>query len=269
MSGDPTEPSAPVDEIVDPTDATDLAVPTVRFADAASLEHLLAVAARVEAIGLGPHALVGGLAVAARLTTVHRVTTDLDAVTDESDPTAIEILTGIADPASATSQRVFIDGVKVDVIDTTALDDDVLADVEPDLQLFLTSHRWALETATTAELVAGAARVRLPVATPAALVAMKAGALARAGRRNKFHSDLFDLLRLVDHHDRHGELAGALAAAPWATGRRTAEALDTAVLADPTRAHRSLVGSGIEIGSLTAAAVAAVVGRLVDDLLAT
>jgi hypothetical protein len=44
-------------------------------------------------------------------------------------------------------------------------------------RLFVVSHRWALDTATAAELVAGDEVASIRVATPSALVAMKSGAL--------------------------------------------------------------------------------------------
>ena len=81
--------------------------------------HLVRVTARLAEADLGPHALIGGLAVMCRLSAVHRATQDIDTVTETTAPTALEVIRssiGEADPSNPN--RVFVDGVKVDVIDT-------------------------------------------------------------------------------------------------------------------------------------------------------
>jgi hypothetical protein len=82
---------------------------------------LVRTTARLAEADLGPHALVGGLAVMCRLAAVHRATQDIDTVTETTTPTAIEVITssiGESDPSHPN--RVLVDGVKVDVIDTEA-----------------------------------------------------------------------------------------------------------------------------------------------------
>lgn len=74
---------------------------------------------RLADAGLGPYALVGGLAVMCRLSAVHRATQDIDTVTETTAPTAVEVIKssiGEADPSNPN--RVIVDGVTVDVIDT-------------------------------------------------------------------------------------------------------------------------------------------------------
>lgn len=151
-----------------------------------------------------PAALVGGLAVTVRLATVHRATNDVDAVSDGDRPRefALEYL-GDAD-ASGTD-RIEIDGVKVDVMATAPLPEDAsdLPDGELD-RLFVLGHRWALETAAqvSVQVVAADGPVvegKFMVATPPALVACKLHALAdrRDTSAAKRESDALDIVRLT------------------------------------------------------------------------
>lgn len=64
----------------------------------------------------GPAALVGGLAVTVRLATMHRATNDVDAVADGDEP-----LRYVGAGVAQGPNRIEIDGVKVDVISTSAL----------------------------------------------------------------------------------------------------------------------------------------------------
>lgn len=139
---------------------------------------LVRVTARLAEADLGPHALIGGLAVMCRLSAVHRATQDIDTVTETTAPTAIEVIRssiGQADPSNPN--RVFVDGVKVDVIDTEGFAAADLEGIEVADRLFVVSHRWALDKATETEIVAGDVTASIRVATPAALVGTKTGAL--------------------------------------------------------------------------------------------
>jgi len=73
-----------------------------------------------ERSGFGPAALVGGLAVTMRLAAVHRATNDVDIVTDGDGPRALA-LEYLADREARESDRIEIDGVKVDVMPTSPL----------------------------------------------------------------------------------------------------------------------------------------------------
>ncbi|MCB1256183.1 MAG: hypothetical protein KDB26_03710 [Microthrixaceae bacterium] len=66
--------------------------PVVTFGANAQLAQLVSVVSQIDAVGIGQHALIGGLAVAVRLSTAHRVTVDIDTVTDDSVPTAAALL---------------------------------------------------------------------------------------------------------------------------------------------------------------------------------
>ena len=135
---------------------------------------LVQATARLAEAHLGPHALIGGLAVMCRLAAVHRATQDVDAVAETTAPTAVEVLTSsIGAPDASGPNRVLVDGVRIDVIDTESLRYEDLDGIDLDDRLFVVSHRWALETATGTELVTGEATASIRVATPAALVAMK------------------------------------------------------------------------------------------------
>jgi hypothetical protein len=95
----------------------------------------------------GPAALVGGLAVTMRLATVHRATNDVDAVTDGDGPRALA-LEYLSDSEARVSDRIEINGVKVDVMPTSPLPTHARDLPDGDLdRLFVLGHRWALETA--------------------------------------------------------------------------------------------------------------------------
>ncbi len=187
---------------------------------------LLAAVAQLEGYDF---ALVGGLAVMVRLGGAHRVTRDLDSVFDNPDEdTAASLVTaGVAAPTD-DGNGVFLDGMKLDVIDTQPLPaavEEVVAD--PAGRLFVCAHRYAYEAATPLIIGAADTTATIRVATPAALIACKAHALryARAQRRaTKRPGDLFDLYRLaLDHHDR---LIEEIADAPWRLRAQVAAALN-------------------------------------------
>lgn len=231
---------------------------------------LVRATARLEEADLGRHALVGGLAVMCRLAAVHRVTQDIDTVTETTAPTAVEVIAssvGAVDPSNAN--RVIIDGVKIDVIDTEAFGYEDLDGVGPEDRLFVVSHRWALDTATGMEIVADGAMAAIPVATPSALVAMKSGAIQRGRPRDprKLGSDLYDVYRLLLEHDRAGAVADSLGAAPFGLGRLVGEALRARIVDQPERAVRWLVGGGLETSAVTAADLGDIVSPLVGRLL--
>lgn len=225
--------------------------PIVTFGANAQMERLVSVLSQINAVGIGQHALIGGLAVAVRLSTAHRVTVDIDTVTDDSVPTAAELLLAtIAEPTTSTQSRVYIEGVRVDLISTTPLQETDLVDFEPAEHLFLAGHRWALESASPLELVAGNHHAHLLVAKPGALLAMKAAALLNNRRGAKAASDLFDLLRLIENHSLRQDALSSLSRAPWGIGHLVATALEVAVIADPTVAYRSMLREGLDVHSL-------------------
>lgn len=92
-------------------------------------------------------ALVGGLAVTIRLATVHRATNDVDTVSEGAGPRDLA-LQYLGDRDAAEKNRIEVDGVKVDVMETWPLPDDSGDLPDDDLdRLFVVGHRWALDSA--------------------------------------------------------------------------------------------------------------------------
>lgn len=231
---------------------------------------LVQATARLAEAHLGPHALIGGLAVMCRLAAVHRATQDVDTVVETTVPTAVEVITSSIGALDASGpNRVLVEGVKIDVIDTESLRYKDLDGIDLDDRLFVVSHRWGLDTATDTELVTGEATASIRVATPAALVAMKSGAVlgGRSREPRKRASDLYDLYRLVLEYDRTGGIAEALTAAPFGLGNLVGEALRTRVVEEPERAVRWLLDGGPEMGAVTPDDLCDLIGPLVDRLL--
>lgn len=196
--------------------------PTVQLVGQATADLVMALT-RLEEFDF---ALVGGLAVMARIGTAHRATNDLDSVFDnpDDDTTAVLVRAGVAEPDPAI-QRVRIDGTKIDVIDTAALptDPDELPD-DPKGRLFVCAHRWAYESSSPVRLISDRHEATVRVAIPDALIAMKSHALRWATpqrRSTKRVSDLHDLYRLASLPDIGTELDGA----PWRLASQAARAL--------------------------------------------
>jgi Nucleotidyl transferase AbiEii toxin, Type IV TA system len=211
--------------------------------DGSMTARLVETVAKVAEAGLGQYALVGGLAVTCRLSQVHRATGDIDTLTETTNPAALELLGRSV--GERDGNRIYIDGIKVDVIDTLALDYDAIDGIEGPDRLFLLGHRYALETARPATIMVThdgsvIAEASTPLATPAGLVATKLHALqtrpdASAPKRA---TDLYDVYLLAG--DYLDEIATDLAAAPLGLGSAVAAALAEAVLDDPTAARRPL-----------------------------
>jgi hypothetical protein len=230
---------------------------------------LVRTTARLSDADLGPHALIGGMAVMCRLAAVHRATNDIDTVAEATTPSAVEVITssiGERDPSKAN--RVLVDGVKIDVIDTQGFRYDDLDGIDEADRLFVVSHRWALETAAHTDLVVSDATASIRVATPPALVAMKAGAVLAGRRREtrKRASDLYDIYRVVAAYDRAGGIADALTTAPFGLGRLVADALRGVVIDEPERAARWLLDGGPEMSAVTADDLQTALGPLIDRL---
>ena len=129
----------------------------------------------------GTFAVIGGLAVMTRLRSVHRITDDIDGVTEQlgDDPSDVAIVLG---ESGRSGVRRLIDGVKIDHIDVSDTPaDQIQAEDLPEDEwdrAFVLSHRWGLDSATAVTI--SAVRKRLVVATvtclaasPASLVTMK------------------------------------------------------------------------------------------------
>ena len=163
--------------------------------------------------------VVGGFAVNVRVSYAHRLTNDLDTVSrDQTEFVDILVETPGSERVGAGRLR-FTDGdldVNIDVMaDTTG----VALVGEPSDRAFALARRLALVTAEPTELVViegtqTVAAATAPVATSAALVALKAVAMPRrasSASPAKVGSDIHDLVRLVQHSDI-GTVADEIAA---------------------------------------------------------
>jgi hypothetical protein len=165
----------------------------------------------------GTFALIGGLAVIARLKTVHRVTDDIDGVSEQigDDPSDISVVLG---ESGRHGVGRLIDGVKVEYIDVG----DTKAAVIPIADLpendwdraFVLSHRWGLDSATPVTISAVTNRVAgttvtCLAASSASLVAMKLQSAPRrtTARVEKAASDYFDLHSLLANAELVTEIA--------------------------------------------------------------
>lgn len=187
------------------------------------------------AAGLTRFTVIGGVAVAARLGRVHRATTDVDTVVDEtSPPEAIAALLAIegAERDPTGRHRVRIAGTQVEIIGVAPLGPGDEIGLTGRERLFVGAHAWALETATPLRLATTAGDdVVAPFATPAALVAMKLHALVDrrpGGPLEKRSGDAWDIFRILLDLDHDGGVSAELALMPsWlrsevrATLRRT------------------------------------------------
>lgn len=150
-----------------------------------AMHALVRAVATMSEADLGRWAVIGGVAVAARLGQAHRVTADVDTVVDQDRlPAAIAVLKALpsatADPAGGP-HRLLLEGTKVEVIEVGQLpQSEDLDELTTRQRLFIASHSWALDTAaplTVASVGQEAQQATAPFATPAALVAMKLHAI--------------------------------------------------------------------------------------------
>lgn len=185
---------------------------------------LVRAIAQMSAADLGPYAIVGGVAVAARLGQAHRVTRDVDTVVDQDHlPAAVAVLRGLPsatpDPEGAP-HRILLEGTKVEVLEVGLMPGaDDLGDLSERQRLFVSAHSWALETATpltVATMGRDSVQATAPFATPAALVAMKLHAIQdRSGDgQAKRAGDAWDIHQLLSNHNRNGQITEALRTGP-------------------------------------------------------
>lgn len=169
---------------------------------------LVRAAARLADSELGRFAVIGGVAVTARLGRAHRATTDLDTVVDDdAPPDTLDVLRHLEGATfdAASTHRVYLDGTKVEVIGTGAVEERDLDGLDDRQILFVASHRWALETATPVTMTAdGGVRATVPMARASALVAMKLHAIQDrrvGGGLDKRAGDAWDIYRLLTDLD--------------------------------------------------------------------
>jgi hypothetical protein len=206
--------------------------------------------------------VIGGLAVICRLQRAHRATGDVDTATDGLDSLSLVVrIPG----ASLDGTDITMNGVTVQVIDTYELGNDV-TDIEPETaRLFVVGHRYAWETAEPVRVTAGAgADEVLEVATPAALLATKAHALADRHESAKRASDTTDIIGLLDTSG--DSIIEALLGAPHSLGALVARSMRRSLIDDAARRARELVAFGDADWALPADQIASVARRVCDEL---
>jgi hypothetical protein len=238
-------------------------------------------AALVRAVGsiarapVGPYAIVGGVAVAVRLGTAHRATTDVDTVVhDATRPAAIEVLSALSGAVRdvATEHRVFLDGTKIELLEVGDIGSGDLDGVPENDALFVASHAWALESATFADVVANEQpdeRVTARFATPPALVAMKLHAIqdrSATSGIDKRAGDGWDIFRLLLDLDGSGAVRSELTEAPRPLRELLVEAVDRVLVAGAARTSGWMRSGDEVMGSVTPDQLRAVGGPLLDAL---
>lgn len=224
---------------------------------------------------LPPWALIGGVAVAINLRGFHRPTSDLDAVSLDGDA-AVTLL--LAKAATRSPNGVKLNGttavVSFDIID--------VSDGPPDHASAYMAHRYALETASTLVVeVRDRSSRRLSatpvrVATPAALIAMKAHSVEGRStmQPEKRVGDLYDMVRLVANFgsgviardlisSAHGVLRGRVAEN---LRDRVADNIEKLFVIDATRSLRELRNDGRGLAATIDRADLAIVAELVTHL---
>lgn len=223
------------------------------------MRSLVAAASRFAEAGLERYAIIGGVAVNARLGRGHRATADLDTVVDDDIvPTALEVLTNldgtVIDPAA--DHRFYIEGTKLEIIGTHSVTDDDLAGLDDLQTLFIAGHRWALDTATPLRLMAddGSSTATVLVARAGALIATKLHAIqdrrARAGI-DKRSGDAWDIYRLLTDLDPDGAVAAELSNAPRQLRRTVQNAAQRILVESPGRTRGWLSSGDDRMGSVT------------------
>jgi hypothetical protein len=208
-----------------------------------------AVAALTEA-SLQRYAVVGGVAVAARLGQAHRATADVDAVVDETvrPPTAVEALLELpeTEPDPEVDHRVYVEGTKIEILPVGPVGPRELEGVPEQDALFAASHSWALATATPLTIVAlvnPSVRTTALFATPAALLAMKLHAIQtrRSGGAHKRAGDAWDIYRILVDLDAEGKVRRALIDGPPELRRLVCDAAERILVTEPNRTRSWLV----------------------------
>lgn len=218
--------------------------------------------------GLPPVVLIGGLAVTMRVSAAgaaHRATVDIDLVTTDADPEAIEVLAG----AHATRKEpLVIDKVKVDLITTSPITSDDLEGLDEKNRLFVASHRWAFEEGHPSRMTTvGSEPLDALVASTASLVATKCHAIGfptSRRRATKHASDLLDLFRLVQLHNAEGDLSRELRSGPAGIARIVADIADREAVANAASATKQMSGAARE--ALEMDEIRDVLGDFVDEL---
>jgi hypothetical protein len=233
-----------------------------------------AVAALADA-GVMRYAVVGGVAVAARLKQAHRATADVDTVVDETTPPdAVEALLALPDTVRDPSagHRVFVAGTKVEILGVGPLAESDLEGIPTKDALFVASHVWALDTATPLTIVAAAAldvRATAPFATPATLIAMKLHAIedrSNTSGQHKRAGDAWDIYRILVDLDIDGSVRQAFTQASNTLRYLVRDAAERVLLSAAARTRGWLRAGDDAMAAVTTEELELVGRALVDAL---
>lgn len=241
----------------------------------AAMVPLVKAVAALDRAGIGRFAIVGGVAVTARLGRAHRATADVDTVVDETTPpNAVEALLALpgASPDPASDHRVLVDKTTIEILGVGPVDAADFDDMPTKDALFVAAHVWALDTSIPLTIVAGArpnVRATAPFAIPAALVAMKLHAIEdRSETRGleKRAGDAWDIYRLLVDLDGDGAIRQELASAPELLRRLVKDAAERVLVSGAART-RSWLRAGDDAMAAVTADELRFVGRRVLDAL--
>jgi len=230
--------------------------------------------ALARAAPISDFAVIGGLAVLARLDGAHRVTYDLDTVATQhgNAPSVVETVV-TTDGADGFLLGTKVDCIAVGDVPATEIPVGHLPDAEPD-RIFVLAHRWALDMAEELTLVveengAAVSRVRCRFASPASLVAMKlqSAPRRRAARAAKAGGDYLDIFRLSSHPAMTGEIASALKDAPHDLGPWCLRELRRCMIDDADRTVGIIVRSGVAESAVPTVAQMRRTGEILVDRL--
>lgn len=145
--------------------------------------------------------LAGGLAVMARLATVHRATSDVDLVVGDRAG-MVERLSALPN-ARVDDRPIRIDDVQIDLIEVDpTVTWEAMAELhvdDPDGFVFVVAHRFIFQDAAPVQLSCGPHRARVPTGSARSLLVAKLGAYLSPRRdAAKVSSDALDLWRLLE-----------------------------------------------------------------------
>jgi hypothetical protein len=224
---------------------------------------------------VGPYAIVGGVAVAVRLGSAHRATTDVDTVVHEgTKPAAVEVLSALPGAVRdlANGHRLMFEGTKIELLEVGNVGAGDLDGVPEKDALFVASHAWALDSATSVEVVANDQpdeHVTARFATPAALVAMKLHAIedrSPTSGVDKRAGDAWDIFRLLVDLDGDGAVRSAFAGVSGELRDLVGRAVDRVLVSGAARTAGWMRAGDELMGSVTSDQLRAVGGPLLDAL---
>ena len=163
-------------------------------------------------------------------------------------------------------------GTKVEILGVDKLDDhEDLSWATKDDALFVLAHRWALDTARPLRIIAGDdhdVEATAPLATPAALIAMKLHAIETrsAGSLDKRAGDAWDLYRILADLDHDGAVSAAILTAPPALRTMVVDAVDRILVTGAARTHGWMRAGDDVIASVAADELRLVAQPLLDTL---